>query len=83
MRADSVKETETRRQPVAVSFKMKTSPRGKVTLVVILHFPSYPIAFLEMQEGLVHSSNMRTWEFSKASTHQLASFLSDSPFLAR
>ena len=82
MRADSIKEAETRRQPVAMSFKMRTSPRGKITLVVILHFPSYPIAFPEMEEGLVHSGNMRTWQFSKAGTNQLALFLSDSLFLA-
>jgi len=55
------------------SFKVRTSPRGKTILVVILHFPPYLIAFPETREGLVHSSNMRARQFSKAGVNRLAS----------
>lgn len=65
MRAASVKATESRRRLVATSFEVRTSPRGKIILGVILHFPPHLIAFLEMHEGLVHFSNMRTRRFSK------------------
>lgn len=65
MRAASVKATESRRRLVATSFEVRTSPRGMIILGVILHFPPHLIAFLEMHEGLVHFSNMRTWRFSK------------------